>query len=85
MLARMPKNFMELCVLLSKKTKDVMRNSGDYNDGKRLEDQPAEDSEYNFTDEQIAWNPHPIERCNQRSMDRNLVAFRQILFHLTAP
>ena len=51
MLARMPKNFMELCVLLSKKTKDVMRNSSDYNDGKRLEDQPTEDSEYNFTDE----------------------------------
>lgn len=51
MLARMPKNFMKLRVLLSKKTKDVMRNSGDYNDGKRLEDQPTKDSEYNFTDE----------------------------------
>ena len=51
MLARMPKNFMELCILLSEKTKDVMRNSGDDNDSKRLEDQPTEDSEYNFTDE----------------------------------
>ena len=51
MLARMPKNFMKLRVLLSKKTKDAMRNSGNDNDGKRLEDQPAEDNEYNFTDE----------------------------------
>ena len=43
MLARMPENLMELCVLLSEKTKDVMRNSGDYNDGKRLEYQTAKD------------------------------------------
>ena len=85
MLARMPENLMELCVLLSEKTKDVMRNSGDYNDGKRLEYQTAKDGKYNFPNEQIAWNPHPVEWRNQRSMNGDFIAFRHILFHLTAP
>lgn len=51
MLTRMPENLMELRVLLPEKTKDVMCDSHNDNDGKRLEDQPTEDSEYNFTDE----------------------------------
>ena len=83
--ARVPKDLVELRVLPAKKTKDVMCNGRNEDNGKCLEDQSAEHGKHDFTDEQIAWDSHPVEWCDERAVNGNLVAIWQILFHLTAP